>query len=86
MSEKLKPEDCPFCDFQFLQAKERGDSLRFCETTDGLQLICPNCGACGPDWLCEYMSGTRDQEEAVKAWNTRILEKPKPEDNPEIKI
>ena len=76
---KIKP--CNHCDFP-MRENRRGDPLTIANCTvfsadkarGGWQVKCPNCGACGPDWLCDYMIPCQTREDAVTAWNIRIKE------------
>lgn len=36
-------------------------------------VLCPNCGARGPDWLCEFMGPAQSVKEAIDAWNSRAV-------------
>lgn len=62
----LDVKPCLHCDqkMDILEAMENVD-----RTKDGLRIVCRNCGAAGPDWLCSEMRGCRNGEEALAAWN-----------------
>lgn len=62
----LDVKPCLYCGekMDIIEAMERVE-----RTQDGLRIVCRNCGAAGPDWLCEFMSGCKNGEEALKAWN-----------------
>ena len=70
---KLLP--CMHCDFDM-----SGPDLAAC-VDDGYDekdrpvrfVRCPNCGASGPNWTCDYMSPITTVEEAVERWNARAV-------------
>lgn len=72
MPEKIS--DCHHCGFDAWDEVSRDayEGHGFDEKARFVRFVrCPNCGAQGPNWDCEFMCPVTDKEQAVKVWNSK---------------